>query len=828
MRRVAVDDASPSFGELLRDHRRAAGLTQEELAERAGISPRSISEMERGGAHVPRRDTVSLLARALGLEGEQRLAFEDLIERRRRARVADAGGPPVGRQAPAALVAGPPGRHNLARSLTSFVGREHEIAELGPMLQRAPLLTLVGPGGVGKTRLAQELVREMVDQFGDGTWLVELAGLRDPSLVPGTIAAALGLREFQARDTFHTLAEYLRPRQLLLVLDNCEHLVDACAHVIGNLLRLCPELRVLATSREPLAISGEVIHRVSPLELPPAVRLFVERARAVDSSFSATSQNAAAIERICVGVDGIPLALELAAARIRMLSVEQLAERLERDTRVLEATNRVGLPQHQAIRATIDWSHDLLTAEEQILLRRLAVFAGGWTLELAENVCAGAGIEPGEVLNLLGHLVDRSMVQVDARGAVARYRLLEPIRQYALERLQGADELESYRARHAGALLDLARTSPGEPAGPDEIASLDRFELEHDNLRAALQWAVAHDQSEAALGAAAALFRFWERRGHFREGCAWLEQALALAGAETVPTLSRARALNALAFLYWRGGDPERASGIADQALQAARAEGTARDLAHALLNSGMTAYLRHAHELAVERLEDSVRYAREVGYAPLLSLALTFLGRTRLWVGGPHDEQAMADLEESVALAEAAQSRYAAGHALATLGDLLWAQGQVERAIPIWRKAMQVEAELADRRGIAGCLERLAWVLAASGRLEPAAWLFGAADAQHKLLGVALRHGNEVDHAHFVGVTRRHLGDAFGAAWTAGQAASLDEAVRRALDGTRRLPSLALSFGRNAALDRDEYEVADGVCIPQPRLARGHQQRLR
>ncbi len=787
---VPVNDASAKFGELLRDHRRAADLTQEELAERAGVSPRSISELERGGAHVPRRDTVGLIARALGLNGPERDAFEGLVERRRRPLYTPHPRPlPVGEGVRRA-------KHNLPRALTSFIGREPELAELGPILSSAPLLTLVGPGGVGKTRLAQELVRTHLADYADGCWVVELAGLADPALLPDAVAAALGLRDFHAGDTTAMLAEYLRSKQLLIVLDNCEHLIAACAELAARVLRVCPYLHVIATSREPLAITGETIWRVPPLEVPaqldelcdeltqtPAVRLFVDRAQAVNNLLTLTDDNAPAIARICRAVDGIPLALELAAARTRLLTVEQLADRLQYDADVLSGSNRAGLPQHRTIRATIDWSHHLLEEAEQILLRRLAVFAGGWTLRLAEDVCAGAGIERADVLHLLAQLVDKSMVLVDAHYAEARYRLLQPIRQYATERLDASGEASVYRARHSAAVLQLVLSIQAGNQGPDEIVSLDRLEVEHDNLRAALRWALNHAASAAALRCSAALFRFWERRGHFQEGCAWVEEALAAAGDE--PTQAHSWALNSLAFLYWRGGDARRARPIAYRALAVSRSSGEARDVAQALLNLGMIAYFHDEAESAVEHLEESVAVAREAAYEPQLSLALTFLARTRLRVYGPLDVRANAALKESLRVAQACESRYTTGHALLTLGDFAWRQGDIDRAMTFWRQALVVRAELGERRGIAGCLERTALALAENEAFEAAAWAFGSADAQHRVLGVRLRHDEEVDHARLLGATRRRLGDAFLTAWSHGQSATVDEAVAWALDHT-------------------------------------------
>jgi predicted ATPase/DNA-binding XRE family transcriptional regulator len=796
-----VNDASASFGERLRDHRRAAGLTQEELAERAGVSPRSISELERGGAHVPRRDTVGLLARALGLSPADRKTFEQLVERQRRARPAGVtlDQSPNGRAAPTPETAEQP-RHNVPRLLTSIIGRETELDELASVLPNAPLLTLVGAGGVGKTRLAQELVRQHAASYEDGSWLVELAGLTDAGLMPGAVAAAVGLRDVPASNLMNLLTEYLSSKQLLLVLDNCEHLVAACADLVAQLLRGCPRVSVLVTSREPLAIVGERTWHVLPLDLPQpgqtlsveqlsrvaAVRLFLERARAVNNALTITEHNAPAIARICVGVDGIPLALELAAARTRMLTVDELAERLDQDAGILRATNRARLPQHRTIRATIDWSHDLLGAHEQMLLRRLAVFACGWTLDLAEEVCSGEGIERARVLDLLGQLVDKSMVMVDARDSVARYRLLEPIRQYALERLEASGEATTYGGRFCAALMQLVQTTEAGRAGPDETFSLDRIELEHDNLRAALAWALSHQRAAAAVRCSAALFRFWERRGHFQEGCTWLEQSLA--EAVDAPARDRGWALNALAFLYWRCGDYARAAPIAEQSLTVNREAGMARDVAQALLNLGMIAYFREEATIAVARLEESVHHARQGGLVPQLSVALSFLGRILLWAEGPEHPRAISVLEESLRLAQESESRYAMGHALITQGDLVWRQGDVAHAIPLWRHALVVRSGLADRRGIAGSLERLAWGLASLRQFERAAWLFGASEAQHHVLGIGLRHDEQTDHARLVRVTREHLGEAFLPAWSAGRAATLQAALTRALQVPARL----------------------------------------
>lgn len=797
-----TDEASVRFGELLREHRRAAGLTQEQLAERAGVSPRSISELERGGSHVPRRDTVALVARALALPVEARAALDALaMERRKTVRARTQT-----QRAASVLSAAVPG-HGLPRLLTSCIGRERELTELPPLLASVPLMTLTGPGGVGKTRLAQEILRAGIERYSDGVWFVELAGLTEPALLPSSVADGVGLHDVPASNVTDALVQYLADKHALLVLDNCEHLVDVCARLVAELLGRAPRVHVLATSREPLAIAGEVVRHVLPLAVPdlhragspeelmasPAARLFLDRAQAINRTLEVNEPTALAITRICIGVDGIPLGLELAAARTRMLTVEQIAERLDQDGALLAATNRSGPPKHRTMRATLDWSNNLLGAREQVLFRRLSVFAGGWTLASAEEVCSDATLERASILDLLAQLVDRSMVLVDASCAVARYRLLEPIRQYAADRLEESGEAATFRARHSSAMLALVLAHQAGGAGPDEVASLDRLEREHDNLRAALHWALEHEQTSTALRCSAALFRFWERRGHIQEGCAWLDQALR--SAPDASAAERGWALNALAFLWWRGGDPARAQPIAEQALAITREGGTPRDVAQALLNLGMIAYSGDQPEEALGYLEESVAAARLGGYLPQLSLALTFLARTRVWTNGPLDRRAAQALHESLSLARRCQSLYATGHALATLGDLTWGQGNARRALPLWRQALLVRSRLTDRRGLAGCLERLALVLAADDRFEPAAWLFGAADAQHRVLGIALRHDEEIDHEHLLAVTRQSLGAAFDEVWRAGQAASVDDAVSQALAETRGLARITAAI---------------------------------
>jgi predicted ATPase/class 3 adenylate cyclase len=615
---------------------------------------------------------------------------------------------------------------NLPAPLTSFIGRERELSELAEVLSGARLLTLTGSGGTGKTRLALQLARESAEQYPDGAWLVELAPVADPGLLVQTVAAALGLREQPGRPLLATLKDALATSEALLLLDNCEHLLDASAALVADLLQSAPGLKVLATSREPLAVSGEVVYRVAslslpdPLQTPPAAdlmryeaaRLLVERAQAAQPGFRLTDANAAAIARICQRLDGIPLALELAATRLRTLSAEQIAARLDDYFSLLTGGVRTALPRQQTLRALIDWSYDLLSEPERALLRRLSVFSGGWTLEAAEAVGRkDRNLEPGfggphgaagqerelDVLETLGRLVDRSLVIAETpdvgRNGISpyeptetRYRLLEMIRQYAREKLLAAGESAAIRDRHLAFYAGLAEA--GEPAlhRPDQAGWLARLDTELDNLRSAMGWAMG-THPLAALQIAADLREFWTRRGLATEGRRWLGEALERveetpesATGEVERTRARGRGLTGLATLLIAQGEFGRAFPAAQEGVRLARGTGDAHDLILPLAMfafiAGMSGHPDEARNAAQEVLTLPREPADEVW------VGLTWSTLAYLASGLERDYgKARAYLLEGRAISRNVGDAWAEGMVAFNLGTLAFAQGDYGEA---------------------------------------------------------------------------------------------------------------------------------------------------
>src|SRR5215210_5716343 len=545
------------FGSRLRRLREAAGLTQEELAARAGLTAKAVSALERGERRRPYPHTVRSLADALKLSERERALLTEAIPRRRN----DAAVP---------VEAATTSPSSLPASLTPLLGREREVEEIVSLLGRPAvrLLTLTGPGGIGKTRLSIEAAQKAAGYFPDGVAFVALAPLGDAALVTSTISQVLGLRETAGVHPLEVLGQYLLERKFLLVLDNFEHVAEAAAEVV-DLLGSCPNLCVLVTSRAPLRVRGEREYSVSPLAVPdptrtpeaeevaqtPAAGLFIERAEDVSPAFELTQANAAAVAAICWRLDGLPLALELAATKVRHLDPETLLSRLDR---ALSAGWARDLPERQrTMRSTLDWSHDLLHRPERELFQRLSVFAGGFTLEAAEEVGSSPSDAPDDVLDLLGRLAEQSLVRMRLGDDGPRYGMLEPVRPYALEKLEkSVEEAEEVRRRHAGYYLALGERAGLKLKGPEQPTWLGRLETELGNLRVAIQWSIEHEEIEMLARTAWSMWKFWWLRGHRNEGRRWMEGALA-SEPDLLPASVRAKLLFVAATLGRALGDSE-------------------------------------------------------------------------------------------------------------------------------------------------------------------------------------------------------------------------------------------------------------------------------
>jgi len=598
--------------------------------------------------------------------------------------------------------------NNLPVQMTSFVGREQEMSEATRLMRTTRLLTLGGIGGSGKTRLALQIAADLLQEFENGVWLVDLAPLTEPAVIPHAMASALSIGEQRERPVVTVLTDYLRTKHVLLVLDNCEHLIAACAQLADTLLRSCLNLRILATSREPLGIAGETAFPVPSLTLPDsgrqepvdslmrydAMRLFVDRATAALPAFRLTGKNSPAVAEICARLDGNPLAIELAAARVKVLSPEEIAQRLDDRFRLLTGGTRTSLARHQTLRAAMDWSYDLLPGNERLLLRRLSVFAGGFTLEAAEGICSGGDVEPVDVLDLLTRLVEKSLVIVQAQDGPSRYQLQETVRQYGLGRLLESGEVETVRRRHRDYYLELTELAEPEILGPDQLIWLDRLETEHDNLRAALEWSErAQDDTEAGLRLATALWWFWQVRGYISEGRRWLEGALAATADR--PSSSRTKALPRAGFFAWLQGDHQRASALSDESLRQSRESGDKRGEALSLLVLGFVAKIT---DQGIALLEESLRTFREVGDRWGTALALFNLAaflRNDI-------RRVKALLDESLRLFREVRDKWGIAFALNNLGAVMRDVGDYARARPLLEESLALRTELSDRWGIA------------------------------------------------------------------------------------------------------------------------------
>ncbi|MDP9386362.1 MAG: tetratricopeptide repeat protein [Actinomycetota bacterium] len=609
----------------------------------------------------------------------------------------------------------PASRSNLPAPVSSFIGREEEVDRVASLVAAHRLVTLTGPGGIGKTRLALEVARGALPRYSDGAWLAELAGLIEPASVARAVAATFPVRDVRCRELTDTLVTYLRGRQALLVLDGCEHLIAACAQLASALLRACPGLSVLATSRESMGVAGETVWRLAELHVAPrgetrpdahaaceAVRLFVDRASTIQPRFSLTPESAPVVAEICRRLDGLPLAIELAAARVEVLSPAEIAQAIDDRFAFLTGGCRSGPLRHQTLLGAVDWSYELLSEPERALFRRLSVFAGGFTVESAEPVCGEA--EVGEVFDLLVRLVVKSLVVADTSTPQARYRLLDTIRAYGRQRLVEAGEAAELEASHARWCVGLAEQAEGELSGPAQRLWLERLEAEHDNLRSALGWALDERRSELALRLAGALVLFWRVRGHFSEGRRWLERAMA-SGLDASPAL-RAKGLWGMGFLAMTVGDLDAAVPVLQESLSLYHQLGDAQGTARALLGLAQSWHQR-SDPAALAAAEEAAVLARQAGDIWCLAHALALLG----FEHASRDELdgAQALFEQCRAVAREGHDEQGRQIALLGLGAAALRHGDYRAAQALLDDALRVAEELGEDYGRAVTLNHLA-----------------------------------------------------------------------------------------------------------------------
>ena len=617
--------------------------------------------------------------------------------------------------------------NNLPVNTTRFIGREEEVAAVRELVVAERLVTLTGTGGAGKTRLALQVAADLVDHFADGVWLVEFGPVADPSMVALTTAAVLSLREEPGREPLTTLVDYLRARDLLLLMDSCEHLVAACAALANTLLRAAPRLHILATSRELLGISGETTWRVPSLSLPPkpppppesldqyeAIGLFMERARAANSTFHLTTQNAGAVVEVCARLDGIPLAIELAAARVRMMSVEQIAARLDDRFRLLTGGSRAALPRQQTLRALVGWSHTLLQDTERVLFRRLSVFSGGWTLEAAEAVCAGDGIDAYDVLDLIIQLVDKSLIIADEQDGQERYRMLETIREYGRECLAEAGEADAVRGLHLEFFLGLAERALPADYDPAVLAILAR---EQDNVRAALRRAIDTGDAESALRLAGGLWDYWSVRGYYTEGRAWLNEILAMPGVKNMLTAPHARALQTAGHLANCQADYANASALLAASREVAEALGDDRTMAASLHLLGNTASSRGELARASELYAQARHLNRRAGSRGAEILNLLQMADIALELADL-DQARSLGLEVVSASRERGQ-RWGIARGTYVLGRVALIEDELPNAQRLLEQSLEIQVALPDQQGRIRSLSALARVARGQGNAD-------------------------------------------------------------------------------------------------------------
>jgi predicted ATPase/class 3 adenylate cyclase len=680
--------------------------------------------------------------------------------------------------------------NNLPRELSSFVGRDAEIAQLRNVLGETSLLTLTGSGGCGKSRLALRLAHAVLETFPDGVWCTELGPLSDPSLVPAATLSAIGLREQPGRSVASAIVEHLTSKTVLLLFDGCEHLLSACADLVRAILRGCPNVKILVTSREPLRADGETAFRVPSLALPPvngtplaidqltrceSVALFVERARLAKPNFTLSDTNAPSVARIVRRLDGIPLAIELAAARVKVLTVEQINAKLDDRFRLLTGGSRTALMRYQTLHAAIAWSYGMLTDDEKQLLRNLSVFAGGWTLEAAAAVCfastgaAGSATAPQpppdeyEVLDLLTRLVDKSLVAVDEQGVESRYGLLETVRQFAREEAAAAGELEAARQRHLQYFIRLGEQAEPKLTGPEQAEWLDRLDHERENLLAAMEWSKQlPDAGETGMRLAGAIWRFWEMRGYFSIGIAALNELISLNESQLAePNATFAKALNAAGSLLLNCGDHSEAAALLQRSLKLREQLGDRKGMADSINSLGLLDWRHGDYAAARKCWEQCLQIRRELKDAGGIAASLNNVGLVAMEQGDYAASR--AHFEEALAVNRKTGNRAWVAAQLNNVGNVLVFLRDAAAARKYFEEAMSINRELGNR----------AWLVTNVGGLGEVSYLLGEYQKSASLFEESLKLAREVGDKQDAAEAMRHL------ARVARQEKRIDDALR-------------------------------------------------
>ncbi len=710
----------------------------------------------------------------------------------------------------------PTATNNLPTQLTSFIGRERERREAQGKLASTKLLTLIGPGGTGKTRLSIQIASEQLVNFKDGVWLVELAPISDPAFIASTIASVFEVREVQNIPLINLVIDYLRGRETLVVLDNCEHLVEASAQIANQFLHECPDIKIIASSREALGVDGETVFRVPSLKDDEATRLFIERATKAEPRFHVTDENASFVAQICSRLDGIPLAIELAAARVKLFSPKQIAERLDDRFKLLTGGSRTALPRQQTLRALIDWSYTSLNESEQRALRRLSVFSGGWTFEGAESV-----LGESEAMESLASLVNKSLVNVEEQESKSRYRFLETIRQYAMEKLLESGEAVAARDRHLDYVLRIAVQTEERMFGSETQEWLDQMEVEHDNLRTAFEWASSNHPA-LALKLAYAIGGFWTVRDHISEARSWCQLVLDKTKSLSDVNAERARVYSVLGWMSVTSGEHKSGRAAAEQAISlgkqtndlstvargygilaltsiflgdyptaqhaAMEGESLAREhkinseLAFILSVRAQMDYLsRKDLAQAKANLEEAAKLAREEGFRWASSFLAIGMAHTAAILGDL--EVARAGFKESGEIARKMGNKRIVYSSQSELAHVLREHGDLDEPLDIYRDLLPKWKDLGHRAAVAHELECIAYILSRKEEPERAASLLGTAEEIRRVIDTPRTRAEEVEYGKEVAMLREMLGEtSLEKKWGEGRAMTMEQAIQLAI----------------------------------------------